>query len=268
MNYIRQTIVISFIFILFLSLTGCTKQNGNYPPEPPKQKVVQDTPQGQKELNSDVGNELKRATEATDSVYNKILLNYKDNMLFIDKLKASEAAWAKFRDAHLEAIYPEKDKQLAYGSVYPMVYGAEKTKLTQAREKQLQRWLVENQASLKEIGGKNDGQADFPGRVNNELKRADDTLNTVYKQILAMYKNNPTFIDKLTEAELAWIDFRDAELELVRSAPNLQKMYGELSPVAVEYEKARLTLDRVNQLHEWVDGVPEGTVGAGSRRAK
>lgn len=120
---------------------------------------------------------------------------------------------------------------------------------------------------MKEIGANND-QSDLQSRVNAELKRADDTLNAVYKQILDMYKNNPTFIDKLTEAELAWIAFRDAELELVHSAPNIQKVYGELAPVAIEYEKVRLTLDRVRQLQEWVDGVPEGTVGTGSRRIK
>lgn len=138
MNFIRRAVSIGFIVILLFSITGCAKQGANQPPEPPNPQVVQDTPQSQKELNSDAGNELKRASEATDSVYNRVLLAYKDNTLFVDKLKASEGAWAKFRDAHLEAIYPEKDKQLAYGSVYPMVYSAEKTKLTQAREKQLQ----------------------------------------------------------------------------------------------------------------------------------
>ena len=36
------------------------------------------------------------------------------------KIRAAEKAWIVYRDAFMEAMYPAKNKQVEYGSVYPM----------------------------------------------------------------------------------------------------------------------------------------------------
>ncbi|WP_157468256.1 lysozyme inhibitor LprI family protein [Edaphobacter aggregans] len=40
---------------------------------------------------------------------------------FVEKLKLAQEAWIKFRDADLDSLYYQKDKQQAYGSNYRCV---------------------------------------------------------------------------------------------------------------------------------------------------
>lgn len=99
-----------------------------------------------------------------------------------------------------------------------------------------------------------------------ELKRADDTLNEIYNMVLAKYKDDQEFIDKLIAAELAWIAFRDAEMEAIFPKQDKQRHYGSAFPMSFCIVKAELTWDRVKQLNEWLVGFPEGDLAAGSRR--
>ena len=43
-------------------------------------------------------------------VYKQVQAEYKSETTFIKKLGAAQRAWLAFRDAHLEALYPEIDK--------------------------------------------------------------------------------------------------------------------------------------------------------------
>lgn len=96
----------------------------------------------QSDMNEAAYREWKRADDKLNEIYSQILIKYKDNQLFLDKLTDAELAWIKFRDAHLEALYPDKEPTYHYGSVYPMVYHLEKAYLTWARVKQLNQWLI------------------------------------------------------------------------------------------------------------------------------
>jgi uncharacterized protein YecT (DUF1311 family) len=89
--------------------------------------------QTQLEINEKNCNEYKKADEQLNKVYGQILSKYKDDKLFIDKLKIAEKAWITFRDAHLDSIFPENDKQLNYGSVYPTCRCIELTEITEQR---------------------------------------------------------------------------------------------------------------------------------------
>ena len=100
--------------------------------------------------------------------------------------------------------------------------------------------------------------------AGREVKRADDTLNEIYNKVLLKHKDDKNFIDKFTKAELAWIVFRDAQLESIYPAQDKQA-YGSVYPMTYALEKATLTWDRVKQLNQWLEGYPEGTVGRGSR---
>jgi len=107
-------------------------------------------------------------------------------------------------------------------------------------------------------------QGELDRAAEKEFKRADDTLNDIYNKVLLKHKNDQEFIDKFINAELAWIKFRDAELEAIYPSEDKQR-YGSVYPMAYFIEKANLTWDRVKQLNVWLEGLPEGVVGAGSR---
>src|SRR5262245_60054345 len=85
--------------------------------------------------------DFKTADMELNRVYKEVLSVYKDDKDFIKNLRIAQQAWLKFRDAHLEALYPKADKQAAYGSVYPMCAGNVLAGLTEARTKQLRIWL-------------------------------------------------------------------------------------------------------------------------------
>lgn len=47
------------------------------------------------------------------------------------KIKAAGEAWLAYRDAYMDAMYPAKNKQAEYGSVYPMEADLVRATLTQ-----------------------------------------------------------------------------------------------------------------------------------------
>jgi uncharacterized protein YecT (DUF1311 family) len=84
--------------------------------------------------------EFKKADEALNKTYKKILADYKNEKAFLEKLKKAQRAWLAYRDAHLEAIYPEEDKTY-YGSVFGMCACTAKQELTEQRTKELNKWI-------------------------------------------------------------------------------------------------------------------------------
>jgi len=50
------------------------------------------------------------------------------------RFKAAERAWIAYRDAYMGAMYPAKDKQAEYGSIYPMEADLLRAKLTQRHD--------------------------------------------------------------------------------------------------------------------------------------
>ena len=64
--------------------------------------------------------EAVRAESALNDVYKGFLAKIAGDSLAIAKLREAEAAWLRYRDAYIEAVYPSRDKQLAYGTEYPM----------------------------------------------------------------------------------------------------------------------------------------------------
>lgn len=106
------------------------------------------------EMNEAAYREFKRADDKLNEIYGQILVRYKNNQVFLDKLVEAELAWIKFRDAHLEAIYPEENKRLYYGSIYPMVYSLENAKLTWNRVKELNEWLIDYPDGMVGLGSR------------------------------------------------------------------------------------------------------------------
>lgn len=101
--------------------------------------------------------------------------------------------------------------------------------------------------------------------AGDELAAADAELNRVYQAILEKYKDDSLFIEKLRAAQRAWLAYRDAELE-AKFPPS--DGHGSVFPMCAAQHKAKLTRERVAKLREWLDGVEEGEVCAGSVRHK
>jgi uncharacterized protein YecT (DUF1311 family) len=97
--------------------------------------------QTQLEINDAAQKEYAAADAALGRVYTQILTEYRDDAVFVRKLREAERAWLRFRDAQVESLYPQADKRRAYGTVYPLCRLQALTALTIERTKQLNAWL-------------------------------------------------------------------------------------------------------------------------------
>ena len=63
--------------------------------------------------------EARRAEMELGEIYKKLLAAAGSQSVSVAKIRATEEAWIRYRDAYIEAMYPESDKQAAYGSSFP-----------------------------------------------------------------------------------------------------------------------------------------------------
>ena len=96
--------------------------------------------QTQAEMNQGACAQYKKADQALNATYAKVLKDYAKDPLFLAKLKQAQRAWIAFRDAHLAARFPKADKPAEYGSAYPTCRCAVLIELTEQREKELKVW--------------------------------------------------------------------------------------------------------------------------------
>lgn len=93
-----------------------------------------------------------------------------------------------------------------------------------------------------------------------ELEQADAELNRVYRRLLDVNREDKLFVEKMTEAERAWIAFRDAQMDaLYPPVENPRADYGSVYPMCYGRAKAKLTRERTAQLRAMLD-VQEGDV--------
>lgn len=100
---------------------------------------------------------------------------------------------------------------------------------------------------------KEDGdQAQMNQCAYEEFLKADKELNRVYRQLRAKKKDDKFFLKKLTIAQRAWIQFRDAELESIFPCKNEQKQmcYGSMYELLFYGTKAQMTKQRLKELRE------------------
>jgi uncharacterized protein YecT (DUF1311 family) len=97
--------------------------------------------QTQAEMDQQAGDTYAKADADLNSVYKQVLSEYKSNKLFIKKLRKAEQKWIAFRDAQMQALYPQADTPGYYGTVFPVCWESSLTELTKQRTETLQRWL-------------------------------------------------------------------------------------------------------------------------------
>ena len=98
----------------------------------------------QHDMNGCVNEEAKRINDELHKVYKLLLTKVSGDALATAKIRAAEKAWTAYRDAYIEAMYPAKDKQAEYGSIFPMEVDLLGAKLTRQQISALRDILREN----------------------------------------------------------------------------------------------------------------------------
>ncbi|HXP80174.1 MAG TPA: lysozyme inhibitor LprI family protein [Verrucomicrobiae bacterium] len=111
------------IVFLVISLPALAQDSAQYRACNKKAKT-------QTEMNACANEEASRVEAQLNDVYRKLLLQTASQREAGEKIKAAERAWVAYRDAFIDAMYPAKDKQAEYGSIYPMEADLLRAKLT------------------------------------------------------------------------------------------------------------------------------------------
>ena len=96
--------------------------------------------QTQTDLMNKQSDSYVKADKELNSVYQKILAEYKLDTAFIKNLKQAQRIWVEFRDAEVRMKFPEREPGY-YGSSRPLCIGAYLEKLTIDRTNTLKQWL-------------------------------------------------------------------------------------------------------------------------------
>ena len=97
--------------------------------------------QTQHEMHKEASEAYKKSDIELNNVYQKILAEYTSDSIFIDRLKKTQRIWIIYRDSELEMKFPGKNKQVEYGSIYPMCVSIYLKELTEDRTDKLRVWL-------------------------------------------------------------------------------------------------------------------------------
>ena len=95
--------------------------------------------QTQLQMNEASCAKYKQADRELNRVYLKIVSDYRSDPVFIKAMKKAQLAWLRYRDAHVESIFPGAASQ--YGSVSTMCRCGSLSEITKERTKTLNRWL-------------------------------------------------------------------------------------------------------------------------------
>ncbi|QIE58629.1 DUF1311 domain-containing protein [Rasiella rasia] len=99
--------------------------------------------QTQLEMNKVANHEYENAKIELEKTYQKVLMQYDQNRIFIRNLKKSQRKWLKYRNAQLKLRYPKQASEM-YGSSFAMCRIILLNKLTKERSETLNRFLTKN----------------------------------------------------------------------------------------------------------------------------
>jgi uncharacterized protein YecT (DUF1311 family) len=87
--------------------------------------------------------------------------------------------------------------------------------------------------------------------ASDDLRKADDELNAVYRQVLASMKGQPVAQQRLRAAQRLWVQLRDADLAArfpLAEGQNPYVEYGSIYPLEYAMAKAEITRQRTDYL--------------------
>jgi uncharacterized protein YecT (DUF1311 family) len=95
----------------------------------------------QRALEACARSELDEADRQLNAAYQAVIARHPGDPTFVERLRAAQRAWMAFRDAELEAIYPDQDEPLLHGTALSLCRTGHLTRLTRERTNELERWL-------------------------------------------------------------------------------------------------------------------------------
>ena len=115
-----------FLLVVFLlvSLGSVAQESAEY-------RACLDKATTQMAMNTCASEDAARVDARLNDVYHKLLTMAAKQPEALEKIKGAERAWVAYRDAYVEAMYPAKDKQVEYGSIYLMNVNLLRAKLTE-----------------------------------------------------------------------------------------------------------------------------------------
>lgn len=111
-------------------------------------------------------------------------------------------------------------------------------------------------------------QLEMNQEADEAYKRADKELNMVYQKILKEYSEEVDFIKNLKQSQRIWIQFRDAEIDMMFPRKDDPQYYGSVFPLCWSNYMQTLTETRTKTLKLWLEGVEEGEMCSGSIKVK
>jgi len=119
----KQIRLLTLAMLLFQTILTTAQTQDKLPPD--------------EETKAAIG-EFKLVEAELNTVFNKVLTQYKSNAEFVKNMKESQDLWIKFRAAELKAKFPASGE---YGSVYTMCVNDYLTEMTNERITKLNTWL-------------------------------------------------------------------------------------------------------------------------------
>jgi uncharacterized protein YecT (DUF1311 family) len=104
-------------------------------------RACNDKANTQAEMNACASEEARRADNDLDEIYGLLLSKAASHREAAAKIKAAERAWVAYRDAYMDAMYPAENKQVEYGSIYPLEANLLRGKLTRQQAAALKELL-------------------------------------------------------------------------------------------------------------------------------
>jgi uncharacterized protein YecT (DUF1311 family) len=112
-------------------------------------------------------------------------------------------------------------------------------------------------------------QFELNDQMGRDLQDAETAMAATLTSIQRLYAEDAQFLHCLAESQRAWEVYRDRQLAMIFPYKDDPKEgYGTVFPMCWAIWKARLTMQRITELKQWVDGIEEGDVCLGSIRVK
>lgn len=212
--------------------------------------VAQAHGQSQLEMNEQASNSATVIKKRADKSLRALSSKYAKVAGFKTKMDEAQELYENFIQAHINERFPVpkgEDYRSLYGSIEGTCIGNIREEMYKHRLEELTDWT------------KPAPKADLAA-LKTEYDKVDKKLNDVYVKVktgsAAKGKTGPTFKKNLTDAEVAWIAYRNTDSDAFALSGG--------SEVFKWRKMIELTKDRTQQLNEWITGAEEGDVCSGS----
>lgn len=146
----------------------------------------------QTEMNQCSYEDFKKADATLNKKYKELRALRNGDTPYLNKLKTSQKAWLKFRDAEVKTIFACKtnDMKSCWGSMYPLLYNIEMQTLTEQRSKTLGTYIKDYLAQ------------------NSDFEVANETQEFLILKSTKSYDEAKSFVKKMSKKLNIKIDYR------------------------------------------------------------